>query len=577
MISTGCKNYNVFLIVIQSIKTPQLFWRAHVIGNSTMLTPAFDLTQNEEFLVISIQVPYAKFSEVEIDYDDYSFMFYCKPYYLRLNLPGKVVCCEKPVYTYDVDKRIFTIHAAKAHKGEVFIGLDLINNLLDSKKGKSVGIPKIEILESTDDVQESEEVDWSIEQVPSKDEFGHLKIFGKQCGFANSYSFSVFEMKEEAREIFDVTDPECKNRFEERLQKESECFNDEHYLADLFEDEEVQRLIHYKPDWVDLHDEVQNNISEDKIQFTSEEKDRMRKLPSKEYLLDKAQCRTAFLSLIDILFAYAYNKRTTEGENNVESAWTINKISAALCWLETFTSISEVAMSCIRRSLIYPLYRHFELSVTVLEDVRKIIVLGRKYIIKCLLEIHEMFNLSEPRYILNDLFIVDYIVWLQTKSCRSKELVSLAASLEKVLLTKGDIGLNLVDIETLARVAWMSRDTLLNSSNSANNKEQKPNIENSKSQNSTDTAVLCSNLEKLSLDANNQENVEVVSSANESDSEYEVCSSCTSDSSDSDSSSYESEIMDSDDSDNASDSDDDTENSDGDDLYCRLLGAAIEE
>ncbi|GFQ87140.1 protein SHQ1 homolog [Trichonephila clavata] len=548
-----------------------------------MLTPPFDLTQNEEFLIISIQVPYAKLSEVEIDYEDYDFMFYCKPYYLRLNLPGKVVSCENPVFKYDADKRVFTIHAAKAQKGEVFKDLDLINNLLKSKKGKTVGVPRIEVLESTDDVQENEEeIDWNIEQIPSDNEFGSLNLFGQQCGFANNYSFSVFELKDEVHEIFDVVDPQSKTpktRSEERLQKETHCFNEEHYLADLFEDEEIQRLINYNPEWVVLYEEVQNNISEDKIQFTTEEKDRLRKLPSKEYILYNhdfcvltiEQCRAAFLGLIDILFAYAYNKRTTEEENTVESSWTINKISATLCWLETFTSISEVAITCIRRSLIYPLFRHFELSVTILEDVRKIILLGRKYIIKCLLEIHEMFNHNEPRYILNDLFIVDYIVWMQTKSCRSKHLVPLAACLEKVLLTKGDIGLNLVDIETLARVAWMSRDPLLNNSISGNTREQNPNLENSKSLSSTETG-LCSNLDKLTLDGN-KENVEV-SSANESDSEYEVCSSCTSDSSDS--SSFESEIMDSDDSDNATDSDD-AENSDSDDLYCRLLGASIEE
>lgn len=538
-----------------------------------MLVPAFDLTQNEEFLIISIQVPYAKLSEVEIDYEGNDFMFYCKPYYLRLNLPGEVVCCEKPVYTYDVDKRAFTIHAAKVQKGEVFKDLDLINNLLKSKKGKPVGVPRIEVLESTTDIQESdEEIDWTIEQIPSDNKFGSLNIFGQQCGFANSYSFSVFELKDEVHEIFDVIDPQSKTpktRSEERLQKETQCFNEEHYLADLFEDGEIQRLINYNPDWEALYDEAQSNTSEDKIQFTSEEKDRLRKLPSKEYLLDKEQCRSVFFGLIDILFAYAYNKRTTEGENTVESSWTINKISATLCWLETFSSLSEVAITCIRRSLIYPLYRHFELSVTILEDVRKIIMLGRKYIIKCLLEIHEMFNLNEPRYILNDLFIVDYIVWMQTKSCRSKELNRLAASLEKVLLTKGDISLDLVDIETLARVAWMSQDPL-NVSNSGNTKEQ--NMENGKTPSSIETA-LCSNLEKLTLNAN-KENVAVLSSVNESDSEYEVCSSCTSDSSDSDSSSFESEIMD---SDNATDSDEDTETSDGDDLYCRLLGASIEE
>ena len=34
-------------------------------------------------------------------------------------------------------------------------------------------------------------------------------------------------------------------------------------------------------------------------------------------LLDKATRRSLYLGLVDIIFAYAYNYRTTEGENSV--------------------------------------------------------------------------------------------------------------------------------------------------------------------------------------------------------------------------------------------------------------------
>ncbi|KAF8770298.1 protein SHQ1 homolog [Argiope bruennichi] len=542
-----------------------------------MLTPAFDLTQDDKFLIISIQVPYAKFSEYEVHFEDDEFMFFCKPYYLKLNLPGKVVYIDQPKCEYDFEKRIFKVYAPKAQRGEVFEGLDLVNILLKPKKCKVVGTPKIEVLESTNDVDENdEEFDWSIEQVPSEDEFGSLNITGQQCGFANNYSFSVFNLKEEAQEIFDVSEPQSKTpktRSIERIQIENKKFDEEHYLADLYNDEEIQQLILYNPEWVTLYDEIENKPPDDIIKFTSEEKERLRKLPCKEYLLDKNQKKTAYLSLIDILFAYAYNKRTTEGENTVESAWTINKISATLSWLETYSSIQQVAITSIRRSLIYPLYRHFELSVTILEDVRKIMMLGIKYIMKCLLEIHEMFNLSEPRYILNDLFIVDYIVWIQR--CPATKLVSLAAALEKVLLTKGDIGLNLVDIETLAKVAWMSRESFLLDSSAT--KESKTNMEDKQpdhSQTSTDK-TLSSQIEKLSLDAHSR-------ASEESNSEYEECSSCTSGSSGTSSSTYEtdSSVDSDDDSDSASDeSDDDSETSDSDNnSYCRLLrGASIQE
>jgi protein SHQ1 len=38
--------------------------------------------------------------------------------------------------------------------------------------------------------------------------------------------------------------------------------------------------------------------------------------------------------LVDILFCYCYNVRSTEGENTVESDWTISKLSATLTFLQ---------------------------------------------------------------------------------------------------------------------------------------------------------------------------------------------------------------------------------------------------
>ena len=50
------------------------------------------------------------------------------------------------------------------------------------------------------------------------------------------------------------------------------------------------------------------------------EREKMRKLPRKEYLLDVDTSRGVFTSLVDIVYAYAYNHRTTEGENTVSTA-----------------------------------------------------------------------------------------------------------------------------------------------------------------------------------------------------------------------------------------------------------------
>ena len=44
---------------------------------------------------------------------------------------------------------------------------------------------------------------------------------------------------------------------------------------------------------------------------------------------------------------------------------------------QSFNSIRGVIVSCARRSLCYPLYRHWSLVTTVLEDTKKIFLIGR--------------------------------------------------------------------------------------------------------------------------------------------------------------------------------------------------------
>lgn len=43
-------------------------------------------------------------------------------------------------------------------------------------------------------VEDDEEFDWTIEQIPCE-ELNGISILGDQCGFASSYSYSVFCMK----------------------------------------------------------------------------------------------------------------------------------------------------------------------------------------------------------------------------------------------------------------------------------------------------------------------------------------------------------------------------------------------
>lgn len=39
--------------------------------------------------------------------------------------------------------------------------------------------------------------------------------------------------------------------------------------------------------------------------------------------------------------------------------------------------------------------------------------IGRRKLLQCVLDIREILNACEPYYVLNNLYITDYIIWLQ--------------------------------------------------------------------------------------------------------------------------------------------------------------------
>ncbi|KAK8781583.1 hypothetical protein V5799_017079 [Amblyomma americanum] len=106
---------------------------------------------------------------------------------------------------------------------------------------------------------------------------------------------------------------------------------------------------------------------------------------------------------------------------------------------------------CFRRCLIFPLYRHWGLAYAVLRDVIQILRLGPRYVLRCLLEIHDAFSHHDSRYILNDLYITDYAVWIQ--SVRPKPLHRLADALKQVKVRKADVDLDIPELERGAKLA----------------------------------------------------------------------------------------------------------------------------
>ncbi|XP_060565099.1 protein SHQ1 homolog [Ruditapes philippinarum] len=421
-----------------------------------MLTPAFEVRQDKDFLTVIIKAPFAKVAETEIFIEEDDFKFYSKPYFLRLALPGKIVEDGREKADYNADNGEFVIVVPKQTPGEHFEGLDMLTKLLEAKGKKPTSSSLIEVIddggledndEADNDDELDEDFDWRVEQVPYKEQ--PTLTGAPKYGFANQKSGAFSRLQNN----------ECSNDEKSGFnRKKTNLRGSLHVRADMYEDVLIKPLLDFQPHWCEEVDLVRGGTPvEMAVELTEDEKEVMRKLPRKEYILDSTEETGVYLGLVDILYAYCYNHRTTEGENNCESGWTICKISSTLSWLEVFTSLEDVVRSCFRRSICYPLYRHWKLNQSVLKDVVTILQLGRRSVLKVLLEIRGILMDQDCRYVLNDLYITDYCVWIQSAS--EKKLQSLSEALSKLKISKDDIGFNLPELEKLAQHAMLGEES----------------------------------------------------------------------------------------------------------------------
>lgn len=156
--------------------------------------------------------------------------------------------------------------------------------------------------------------------------------------------------------------------------------------------------------------------------------------------------------LICILLAICYDIRTTSNEPTCESAWTRSILSATLSYFEPFENIKDVVVSFLRRSLIYPLYRNYDLGRLCLQDAIDGLKKNPAWVLKQLLQTHAIFASSDcNQQIFNQYYIEDYIRYVaDSNRCGSTHLCLLARNLKNVLLdvSKKHLRLELGEIET---------------------------------------------------------------------------------------------------------------------------------
>ncbi|ORZ09506.1 box H/ACA snoRNP assembly protein Shq1 [Absidia repens] len=470
-----------------------------------MITPTFKVDQNDDSITVTINTPYVRAQDVDLHAQGNEFRFFLRPYFLRLYFPGSIVEDDDSKASYDPSTGQFTVCVSKETKGEHFPDLDLLTKLL-ARKGETSrdasSTPKkplIEVLSSqsnddptltsenddtnpapTAELQDAVDFNWELPQeLPPDDLMIHTAY-----GFNNQYNGYFTHVEETANEINSVWGPEKSNsesRRVDRLEQENNKFDEDHYAMDYINQEEIQHLLQYKTIWakelkrlqklaketavekkgpliqeVDSKSTV-NDIDmgslsivdnqESLVKLTEKDQKLMRDLPNKEYLLSNE--KITYLGLVDILYAYCYNHRTSEGENSVESVWCIGTLSSTISSLEQFSTLKDAVLACYRRALAYPLYRNWTLCEKVLQDVYIMFKLGKRAILKALLEMKDLFDHHDIYYVYSKIWLDDYCVWIQHAS--DAVLRTLAHELHHFALQKADIDWDLEELEEVAR------------------------------------------------------------------------------------------------------------------------------
>ena len=146
-------------------------------------------------------------------------------------------------------------------------------------------------------------------------------------------------------------------------------------------------------------------------------------------LATASQTRQLYLTLLTLLFAYAYDSRTTQHDPTPESGWTISTLVPAFAALdpppysppsadapaETFepSELASTFTASYRRALAFPLFRSFALAERCRADVGSILRGGRRVVVRCLLELKRVLDHHDVYYVYSKIWVDDFCVWAQ--------------------------------------------------------------------------------------------------------------------------------------------------------------------
>ncbi|EDO16721.1 hypothetical protein Kpol_1003p26 [Vanderwaltozyma polyspora DSM 70294] len=454
-----------------------------------MITPAFKVTQDEDFVIINVKISSIRFDApgMEMVVTGNVFVFHLSPYYLRLRFPHNLVDDERATAEYKLSEETIHIKLPKEERGKVFEDLDFPSKLLaregdilqadnlNNVEANTNNIAKGPLIQEiggeksqSDEVQNiaqlGETFNWEIEQKIAEDS---MDVLSAKYGFDNNYNSIVSVSVANGNDINELDEPEkstADERVNERLRKENLKFDPEYYVSEYMtnkfgSDEDlvingIKELLQFTPaivkQYLKWYKNAENKDATMPVDFTEKEQEQMQKnLPNKNYLVQ--DLKPLYITILNLLFAYVFEQIENEGVQQTESGWTIGKLTPQLCFLdqqlmvkkevlisenpnEDISVIRAAIIAGIRRGLSYPLHRNFELTKKTWNYVYYILRGGKRLIIKCLLTIHELFRFHDVYYVYNKILLDDLCSWF-ISSGNENIIRSLAIELKKELDT----------------------------------------------------------------------------------------------------------------------------------------------
>ena len=200
-----------------------------------------------------------------------------------------------------------------------------------------------------------------------------------------------------------------------------------------------------------------------------------------------SQTHDLYLTLLTLLFSYAYDARFTQHDPSMESAWTISTLTPAFSALDpppyiagihpaltpendpifSPSEITSALAPSYRRSFAFPLYRSFALAEACRADAAELLSKGRRTVVRCLLEIKRILDHHEVYYIYSKIWAEDFCVWTQAYATfvafytlfslvvyfvrdSDDNLKKLATCVKTVKMEKGLLGWDLEKLEAAA-------------------------------------------------------------------------------------------------------------------------------